>query len=121
MVKEEVINFLMGLLSGNSLMVKELSLKIIIGKNNKKSFKHNHLVANRLIFYNVFSLSRILLDYIHDGNEYDEELISCLSPYITAHVNRFGKYRIYLNRQPPKLPFEVLATREKRISLTYRY
>lgn len=94
----------------------------IIAENDRekqrKVIKYNHLVANCLIFYNVFSLSRILDDYMQDGNEYDEEIISCLSPYVTVHVNRFGKYCIDLNRKPPNLPFEVPVTREKRISLT---
>lgn len=40
----------------------------------------------------MFSLSRILQDYIQEGNEYEEEWLSYLSPYVTAHVNRFGKY-----------------------------
>ncbi|MGG0718131.1 Tn3 family transposase [Robertmurraya massiliosenegalensis] len=75
--------------------------------------KYNHLVANCLIFYNVFTLSCILQDYMQDGNEYDEELIPYLSPYGTAHVNRFGKYRTDLNRKPPKLPFGVPVKREK--------
>lgn len=79
--------------------------------------KYNHLVAKCLIFYNVFTLSRILQDYMQDGNEYDEELIPYLSPYVTAHVNRFGKYNIDLNRKPPKLPFDVPVAREKSISL----
>jgi hypothetical protein len=94
----------------------------IIAENDRekqrKVIKYNHLVANCLIFYNVFSLSRILHDYMQDGNEYDEELISYLSPYVTAHVNRFGKYRIDLNRKPPKLPFEVPVAREISVSLT---
>ncbi|HEO8422203.1 Tn3 family transposase [Niallia circulans] len=77
----------------------------IIAENDRekqrKMIKYNHLVANCLIFYNVFTLSRILQDYMQDGNGYDEELIPYLSPYVTAHVNRFGKYRIDLNRKPP--------------------
>ncbi|WP_142342296.1 Tn3 family transposase [Bacillus pseudomycoides] len=76
-------------------------------EKQRKIIKYNHLVANCLIFYNVFSLSRILHNYIQDGHEYDKELISYLSPYITVHVNRFGKYRIDSNRKPPQLPFEV--------------
>jgi hypothetical protein len=30
-----------------------------------------------------------------------------LSPYFTAHVNRFGKYQLDPNRQPPELHFDV--------------
>src|SRR5699024_8380284 len=69
--------------------------------------KYNHLVSNCLIFYNVFSLSRILQEYMQEGHSYDDELISYLSPYVTAHVNRFGKYHIDFKRKPPELPFDI--------------
>lgn len=46
---------------------------------------------------------------------YDEELISHLSPYVTAHVNRFGKYRIDLNRKLLNLLFEMPVKRKKDI------
>ncbi|WP_142317668.1 Tn3 family transposase, partial [Bacillus pseudomycoides] len=77
-------------------------------EKQRKIIKYNHLVANCLIFYNVFSLSRILYNYIQEGHEYNKELITYLSPYITVHVNRFGKYRIDSNRKPPQLPFDVV-------------
>lgn len=48
----------------------------------------------------------MLYAYRQDGNELDEEL-SELIPYITAHVNRFDKYRIDLNRKPPDLQFDM--------------
>jgi hypothetical protein len=41
--------------------------------------KYNHLAANCLIFYNVFSLSHIIQEYIQEGNEYNEELLAFLS------------------------------------------
>lgn len=63
----------------------------IIAENDRekqrKVIKYNHLVANCLIFYNVFSLSRILHDYMQEGNDYDEELISYLSPYMLRHMS----------------------------------
>lgn len=76
-------------------------------ENQRKVIKFNHLVANCLIFYNVFALTQVLHDYRQDGNELDEEVLSELSPYITAHVNRFGKYGIDPNRQPPDLQFDM--------------
>ncbi|MGH0945176.1 Tn3 family transposase [Bacillus mycoides] len=84
----------------------------IIAENDRekqrKIIKYNHLIANCLIFYNVFALSRIIHDYMQVGNENEGELISYLSPYVTTHVNRFGKYRIDRNRVPPCLPFEAI-------------
>ncbi len=38
---------------------------------------------------------------------FNKELICYLSPYMTAHVNRFGKYHIDSNREPEKLPFDL--------------
>nr|WP_257129276.1 transposase [Bacillus cereus] len=76
-------------------------------ENQRKVIKFNHLVANCLIFYNVFALTQVLHDYRQDGNKLDKEVLSELSPYITAHVNRFGKYGIDPNRQPPDLQFDM--------------
>lgn len=87
-------------------------------EKQRKVIKYNHPVANYLIFHNVFSLSRILHSYIQKGNDYDKELISYLSPDVTAHVNRFGKYRIDLNRNPPNHPFDLSKTKEKSVSLS---
>jgi TnpA family transposase len=60
----------------------------------RKVIKYNHLVANCLIFYHVFSLSHIMQEYIQEDNKYNDDLLAYLSPYVTAHINRFGKYRI---------------------------
>ncbi|MED3330388.1 Tn3 family transposase [Bacillus thuringiensis] len=63
----------------------------IIAENNRerqrKIIKYNHLVANCLIFYNVFQLTQILHEYIQEGNKVDEDVLSDLSPYVTFHVN----------------------------------
>ncbi|CAG9613634.1 Tn3 family transposase TnBth2 [Bacillus rhizoplanae] len=81
----------------------------IISENDrekqKKSIKYNHLVTNCLIFYNVFSISKILYEYEKQKDGFNKELICYLSPYITAHVNHFGKYHIDSNRKPSELPF----------------
>ena len=85
--------------------MKELSQKTI--GNGKKIIKYNHLVANCLIFYNVFQLTQILHEYIQQGNKVDEDVLSDLSPYLTFHVNRFGKYRLDSNRRPPDIEFDI--------------
>lgn len=83
----------------------------IIAENNRerqrKIIKYNHLVANCLIFYNVFQLTQILHEYIQEGNKVDEDVLSDLSPYVTFHVNRFGKYRLDSNRRPPDIEFDT--------------
>ncbi len=84
-----------------------------ISTNNRdeqhKIIKYNHLVANCLIFYNVFEMSRILQELIGEGYAIDEEIIGALSPYLTGHINRFGRYSLDLNRKPPVLDYELLS------------
>jgi TnpA family transposase len=83
----------------------------IIAENNRqrqrKMIKYNHLVANCLIFYNVFQLTHILHEYMQEGNSLDEEVLSDLSPYLTFHVNRFGKYHLDSDRRPSNLQFDI--------------
>ncbi|HEY9835250.1 MAG TPA: transposase, partial [Stenomitos sp.] len=82
----------------------------IIPTNNRdeqrKIIKYNHLVANCLIFYNVFEVSRILNELIQEGHAIDIEIMGALSPYMTKHINRFGRYSLDLNRQPPTVNYD---------------
>jgi hypothetical protein len=76
----------------------------------RKFIKYNHLVANCLIFYNVFEMSRMLNQLMQEGYSFSDEAISALSPYLTEHVNRLGRYHLDLDRRPPELEFDVLIT-----------
>lgn len=73
-----------------------------------KIIKYNHLIANNVIFYNVFHMSIILQKLNLEGYEITDEILERLSPYIRAHINRFGKYKISKNRKPPKLIFDFM-------------
>lgn len=83
----------------------------VIATNNReeqrKIIKYNHLIANCLIFYNVFELSRILQELALAGYPLEPEAIAALSPYWTHHVNRFGVYDLNLDRCPPTINFEA--------------
>ena len=59
----------------------------------------NHLVANCLIFHNVYSLTRILYQAALEGRPLT--MLARLSPYLTEHVNRFGDYYLNLDRTTP--------------------
>jgi TnpA family transposase len=72
-----------------------------------KIVKYNHLIANCVIFYNVFHMSIILQKLKSEGYEITDEIIERLSPYIRYHINRFGKYRINKNRKVPNLIFDI--------------
>ena len=67
----------------------------------RKLIKYNHLVANCLIFHNVQAQTRILRQLAAEGEGFDDATLSQLSPYLTEHVNRFGKYTLNLDRDSP--------------------
>ena len=62
--------------------------------------KYNHLVANLLVLYNVNEMTRVINDLIEEGFPIDADLLRSLSPYRTEHINRFGKYRVDLEKDP---------------------
>ena len=64
----------------------------------RKLIKYNHLVANCLIFHNVHAQTRILHQLAAEGHVFDDDTLSGLSPYITEHVNRFGRYTLDFDR-----------------------
>ena len=88
----------------------------VISSNNReeqrKMIRYNHLVANCLIFYNVFEMSRILNELQQEGYPVEPEAISALSPYWTQHVNRFGVYDLNLDRQPPQIDHDELIVQK---------
>jgi TnpA family transposase len=73
----------------------------------RKIIKYNHLVANCVIFHNVFSLSRTLHDLRQQNYPLDPALIAALSPYPTQHINRFGRYDQDPDRRPPELVYDL--------------
>lgn len=73
----------------------------------RKLIKYNHLVANCLIFHNVYSLTRVLHGLAAEGYEIESESVSRLSPYLTEHINRFGKYTLDLERARPALDYNL--------------
>ncbi|MEM9218510.1 MAG: transposase, partial [Cyanobacteria bacterium P01_F01_bin.150] len=83
----------------------------VIATNNRdeqrKFIKYNHLVANCLIFYNVFQMSKILNQLVQEGYSFSTEAIAALSPYGTGHINRLGRYQLDLERKPPELLFDL--------------
>lgn len=62
----------------------------------RKIIKYNHLVANCVIFHNVFSISRVLHGLQQNGYPLDFAQIAVLSRYLTQHINRFGRYDLDL-------------------------
>lgn len=76
-------------------------------EEQKKIIKYNHLVANCVIFHNVFSLSRVLHDLHGEGHPVEPSHVAALSPYLTQHINRFGRYDLNLEQRPPELIYDL--------------
>lgn len=73
----------------------------------RKVIKYNHLVANCVIFHNVFSLSRVLHDLQGEGYPLEDGEVAALSPYVTQHLNRFGRYDLDMEKRPPELVYDL--------------
>jgi len=78
----------------------------------RKIIKYNHLVANCIIFHNVFSLSRVLNDLQQEGYPLESGQVAALSPYLTQHINRFGRYELDLEKRPPDLVYDLWASEQ---------
>jgi TnpA family transposase len=94
----------------------------ILSTNNReeqrKLIRYNHLVANSLIFHNVFQLSQILEQLVNEGYTIEPEAVAALSPYWTHHVNRFGAYQLDLTRQPPTIDYDATVVSANLLTLT---
>jgi TnpA family transposase len=75
----------------------------------RKLIKYNHLVANCVIFSNVFAMSRVLADLEREGEVIHDAALAALSPYLTTHINRFGQYELDRTRTPPILDYTLFT------------
>lgn len=86
----------------------------IIAENDRaaqrKIIKYNQLVANCVIFYNVVTISRVLRELQQAGQVIDGEVIAALSPYLTHHIDRFGRYTLDPDRQPLTLEADLYTS-----------
>ncbi|MBU3187602.1 transposase [Clostridium estertheticum] len=83
----------------------------VITSNNRedqrKRIKYNHLVTNTITFYNIFHMPEILHGLSSEGYDINKDVVSSLAPYMTSHINRFGKYSIDKNIKIPELKFDI--------------
>ncbi len=71
----------------------------------QKIVGYNHLVANLVILHNVEQMSRVLAELRDEGIEISPEVLAGLSPYRTAHINRFGDYTVDTSREVTPIDF----------------
>jgi TnpA family transposase len=69
----------------------------------EKTIKYKDLIANAVLFQNVVDLTDILRDLQKQGYLINREDVAVVSPYMTAHVKRFGDYLIDMDTVPPSL------------------
>jgi TnpA family transposase len=77
--------------------------------DQRKIVKYNHLVANCVIFSNVFAMSQALQGLEATGESVSDDVLAALSPYLTSHINRLGRYELDRKRRPLALDYEVFA------------
>jgi Tn3 transposase DDE domain len=87
------------------------------GDRLRELIRYNHLIANSLIFHNVFQLSQILEQLVQEGYPVEPEAVAALSPYWTHHVNRFGAYQLDLKRQPPPINYGATVVSANLLTL----
>lgn len=80
----------------------------VIGQNDpleqEKAIKYNDLVANAVVFANVVEQTRIIRALLKQGWKITAADVAVLSPYLTAHIKRFGDYVIEFDNVPA--PYE---------------
>jgi len=76
-----------------------------IRHEQRKIVKYNHLVSNMVILHNVVQMSLVLKVFSKEGEEITRDILAGLSPYRTAHINRFGDYILDLSRKIEPLNF----------------
>ncbi len=84
----------------------------------QKIVSYNHLVANLVILHNVEQMSRVLAQLRDEGIEISPEVLAGLSPYRTAHINRFGDYTVDTSREVTPIDFarRILRAAEDAVS-----
>lgn len=73
----------------------------------KKRVKYADLIANIVMLHNVIDLTRVLNEMNEEGVSITRDLLERLSPYITSHLRRFGKYDVDMEDVPE--PLENMA------------
>jgi hypothetical protein len=77
-------------------------------------------VANYLIFYNVFAMTKALHKPKREGGHLCAEAQGRLSPYLAKHVNRFGIYHLEIDRQPQPGLDKAMSSVRQSLSGTIR-
>jgi len=70
-----------------------------IRHEQRKIVKYNQLVANMVILHNAEQMTQVLKSFTEEGEGITKDILAGLSPYRTAHINRFGDYTLDMDRK----------------------
>lgn len=70
--------------------------------------KYSHLASNLVMFHTAYSMSKALAELKKDGHIINREFMSILSPYLTGHINRFGDYKLNIDKPTPPLDYNMI-------------
>ena len=62
-----------------------------------------------MIFYNAFVMSRALAELEGTGERISDAVLAAISPYLTQHVNRLGRYTLNPKRKPVMLNYDIFT------------
>lgn len=99
---EEFNNFVKWFFFGGDGIIAEN-----IRHEQSKVVKYNQLVANMVILYNADKMTCILRALADQGIDLTPDRLAGLSPYRTAHINRFGDYLLDMDRSYSPLNFAM--------------
>ena len=77
-----------------------------VANEQRKIVRYNQVVANLVILHNVEQMTRVLAELRDEGHVISSEVLAGLSPYRTAHINRYGEYTLDLSRDGVSLDFQ---------------
>ncbi|ALT77166.1 Tn3 family transposase [Paucibacter sp. KCTC 42545] len=99
---EEFNNFVKWLFFGGEGIIAEN-----LRHEQRKVIKYSQLVANMVILHNVQWMSRKLKELQGQGYQVGEPVLKALSPYRTAHINRYGDYTLDLSRAVEPIDYKI--------------
>lgn len=78
----------------------------------RKRVKYNHLVANSLVFYNVYVMTKALRNLEARGVHFSKEVLEFINPYRTGHLHRYGEFVFDLDREVEAADYDYRVARE---------
>ena len=79
----------------------------VIAENDRAEQRKTSSTSTCLIFHIVCTMTLALYKLRAEGLPIEPETVAALSPYIRAHISRFGQYTLDLSRTPAPIAYEL--------------